>query len=85
MDLTSGSVFTLNDNDYIILEDTHKNNKHYLFVNKLKGEEPTKEFYCVEEDNGEVIFLSDNTLIDELLAEFSEKLKKEKEVQTWKN
>ena len=38
MDLTSGSVFTLNDNDYIILEDTHKNNKHYLFVNKLKGE-----------------------------------------------
>ena len=80
MDLTSGSVFTLNDNDYIILEDTHKNNKHYLFFNKLKGEEPTKEYYCLEEDNGEVIFLSDNTLIDELLTEFSEKLKKEKEV-----
>ena len=80
MDLTSGSVFTLNDNDYIILEDTHKNNKHYLFVKKLKGEEPTKEYYCLEEDNGEVIFLSDNTLIDELLTEFSEKLKKEKEV-----
>ena len=80
MDLTSSSVFTLNDNDYIILEDTHKNNKHYLFVNKLKGEEPTKEYYCLEEDNGEVIFLSDNTLIDELLTEFSEKLKKEKEV-----
>lgn len=80
MDLTSGSVFTLNDNDYIILEDTHKNNKHYLFVNKLKSEEPTKEYYCLEEDNGEVIFLSDNTLIDELLTEFSEKLKKEKGV-----
>lgn len=80
MDLTSGSVFTLNGNDYIILEDTHKNNKHYLFVNKLKGEESTKEYYCLEEDNCEVIFLSDNTLIDELLTEFSEKLKKEKEV-----
>ena len=57
MDLTSGSVFTLNDNDYIILEDTHKNNKHYLFVNKLKGEEPTKEYYCLEEDDGEVVIL----------------------------
>ena len=46
MDLTSGSVFTLNDNDYIILEDTHKNNKHYLFVNKLKGEEYDKNYYA---------------------------------------
>ncbi len=75
MDLTSGSVFTLNDNDYVILEDTNKNNKHYLFVNKIKGEEPTKEYYCVEEENGEVIFIHDYQLIQELLSEFTKKLK----------
>lgn len=75
MDLTSGSVFTLNDNDYVILEDTNKNNKHYLFVNKIKGEEPTKEYYCAEEENGEVIFIHDNQLIQELLSEFTKKLK----------
>ncbi len=79
MDLTSGSVFTLNERDYVILEDTNKNGKHYLFVNKVDGEEPTKEFYCVEEENGEVIFLTDDKLIQELLDEFTEKLKKRKE------
>ena len=81
MDLTSGSVFTLNERDYVILEDTNKNGKHYLFVNKLDGEEPTKEYYCVEEENGKVKFLHDSELTQELLNEFIvEKLKKSSNV-----
>ena len=77
MDWTSGNVFELGGVNYIIMTDLNRDGKHYLFVNKMLDEEKIGEnYYIALEQNEEVMLISDDKLIGELLPIFQEKVLK---------
>ena len=76
MEMNIGDVFSFDGNEYIVLERLMYDDKNYLFVNKVIGEEPTQEYYIYEllKDDEVEIVLDDN-LRKFLLAKFEEMLK----------
>lgn len=76
MEMNIGDVFTFDNDEYIVLERLIYDNKNYLFVNKVIGEETTQEYYIYELfENDEIEIVLDDNLRKFLLVKFEEMLK----------
>ena len=77
MDLTSGTVITLENGKYIILEILTYNNNNYAFTNEVIGaEDLTENYYIFKILTNEALLITDKKLINILLPKFQEKLSK---------
>ena len=77
MDLTSGTLITLKNKQYIILETIIYNNDNYAFTNEVIGdEELTENYHIFKIVDNEVKLIIDDQLINILLPKFQEKLRK---------
>lgn len=77
MNLTNGSIITLNDNkQYLIIDNLIEAGDKYLFTNELKNDELTEQYYILKVLDMEVSLITDETLINDLLPKFREKLNK---------
>lgn len=77
MDLTSGTIITLKNNKYIILEKLIYNNSNYIFTNEVRGtEDLTENYYIFKILTNEALLITDKKLINILLPKFQEKLSK---------
>ena len=76
MDLTSGTIITLKNNKYIILETLKHNNDDYAFTNEIKNDDTTENYYIFKLLGNEVLLITDTTLINKLLPKFQNKLSK---------
>lgn len=77
MNLTNGSIITLNDNkQYLIIDNLIEAGDKYLFTNELKNDDLTEQYYILKVLDMEVSLITDETLINDLLPKFREKLNK---------
>ena len=77
MDLLNATVFTLKNKKYIIIETIAHSDKTYVFTNEIVNEEDLSEdYYIFEAINDKFNLITDKELINILLPEFQEKLKK---------
>lgn len=77
MDLTNGTIITVKEKRYIIIETLMHNNKTYVFTNEIKGEEElTEDYYIFQLINNNVNLITNEEEINILLDKFQEKLKK---------
>ena len=76
MDLTIGTIITLKNSKYIILETLKHNNNDYAFTNEIKKDDTTENYYIFQLLENEVLLITDTTLINNLLPKFQKKLAK---------
>lgn len=76
MDLTNGTIITVKEKRYIIIETLEHDNKTYAFTNEIKGEdELTEDYYIFRLSNNNINLIKTEEEINILLDKFREKLK----------
>jgi len=76
MELTSGILMTVEGKKYIILETIVYESEKYAFTNEVKeDEELTEDYYIFKILGNEVKLITNETLLNNLLPKFQEKLK----------
>lgn len=73
--MLNGSVITVENQEYMVLETANYKGKTYLFTNIVKDEEPTEVYEILELISDEVIEINDENLLKELLDVFNPLLK----------
>lgn len=77
MDFTNGTIITVKNKRYIIIETIVYENKNYIFTNEIKGEEElTEDYYIFQTVDNNVILITNEEKLNKLLEQFQEKLKK---------
>ena len=75
--LEEKKIIEKNNEKYIVLSVTMLQDEKYAFVTKLdESYNPTEENYILKEENNEIIYLTDEKTIQDLLKVFQEKKKK---------
>ena len=84
-----GEVLTIDNERYTILDTVLYEGKDYLFTNKVKGEEPSETFiifeYLKDDENGSVIEVSDQKLLERLIPICSKNIQKVIDVMNLKD
>ena len=77
MEFTNGTIITVKTKRYIIIETMVYDNKKYIFTNEIKGEEElTEDYYIFQTVDNDVILITNEEKLNNLLEKFQEKLKK---------
>lgn len=77
MEFTNGTIITVKNKKYIIIETMIYDNKNYIFTNEIKGEEDlTEDYYIFQTIDNNLILITNEEQLNNLLEKFQEKLKK---------
>ena len=69
MDITKGDVLTLKNDKYIVIETLNYQNNNYIFTDKLKNNEISKEYNIFKVDGDYVEMIEDNMELTEKFKE----------------
>lgn len=79
MNIVADDLFELDGSDYITVDAYDYNSEHYIFANKLNGEEPTKEFVVFKCSSDGLEEEKDEFILKVVLGVFSENMNKKLE------
>lgn len=69
MDIIKGDVLTLKNDKYIVIETLNYQNNNYIFTDKLKNNEISKEYNIFKVDGDYVEMIEDNMELTEKFKE----------------
>ena len=69
MDIIKGDVLTLKNDKYIVIETLNYQNNNYIFTDKLKNNEISKEYNIFKVDGDYVEMIEDNMGLTEKFKE----------------
>ena len=72
MDIIKGDVLTLENEKYIVIETLNHLNNNYIFTDKLKNNEVSKEYNIFKVNGDFVEIVNDELLNNELTERFKE-------------